>query len=358
MAFGADKAKLVASLELEDKFTRTADAALRKTGQLEGDLTKLGRAAGISAAAGTFAFNAMSTAIAGAGDFIGDATRQFIADEQSVARLSAALKASVVAWNGNTAAIEATIKARMRLGFTDDEQRNALALAVTATNDVSEALAILGTAMDLARLKSISLEDATSKLIKIEGGNFRALKELGIEIDENATQTEALIAVQKAADGQAKAYAETTGGKLVQAQVRAGEATERLGGIFARLGAVILPAVADGLDSVLNLIDGVASSADKAENPINSLLRLLPGFASLQDLQIKVNEELAQRKAAESGGFIAPRPISSEVNLAPVTNVTTNVDVSISGTDVTSVTLRDQLASTGITFRPGGMTGF
>lgn len=284
-----------------------AAQAARDIASVDSATGRLGRTAGVAAAAGTVAFNAMSFAVSRAGDFIGDATQAFIEDEQSVMRLTTSLKANVAGWDGNTKAIEATIKARMLLGFSDEEQRNALALTLTATNDVTQALAIQATAMDLARFKSISLEEATAKLIKIEGGSFRALKELGIEIDENATQTEALIAVQKAAQGQAEAWAETTGGKLVSAQIRAGEATERLGAVFARLGAVILPSLADGLDAVMNMIDGVATEADKAINPLTALLNIatMGNFSRIQDLQIKTNAAISTA---------SPTPTTSSTN--------------------------------------------
>lgn len=290
----AEVARLIASLELRDAQFQTAIRGVeKKLDGIDGQFRNVGKGAAIGAAAGTVAFGALSYAVANATNFVGGATQAFIDDEQSVRRLDASLRANVAGWNGNTKAIEDTIKARMKLGFADEEQRNALGLAVIATHDVNQALALEATAMDLARLKSISLEEATSKLIKVEGGNFRALKELGIQVDENATQTEALIAVQKAAEGQAAAWAETTGGKLVAAQVRASEATERLGGVFARLGAFILPALADGLDSVLNYIDGVATAADKALNPLTAFMNIatLGQFGRIQDLQIKIQQE-------------------------------------------------------------------
>lgn len=203
---------------------------------------------GVGMGAGMSAYNLMLGAVTGVTNAIGDSISAAIAEEASIAKLGTALKANIPNWNGNTDAIEKTLSARMKLGFADDEQRESLALLVAATNDSAKALDLQRTAMDLARLKGISLADASAALIKVEGGQFRLLKSLGIELKDNATQTEALAAVQKAAEGQAAAYAETTGGKLLVAQTQIGEAMEKF-------GTAILPAVAEGLTSVSNALD-------------------------------------------------------------------------------------------------------
>lgn len=182
-----------------------------------------------------------------------DAAKAAAAEEVNVAKLGAALKANIAGWDGNTDAIEANIRAGERLAFSDDAQRESLALLVAATHDVTEAQKIQATAMDLARLKGISLEEASAALIKVEAGQFRALKGLGIVLKEGATRTEALAAVQEVAAGQAEAYAKTTTG-----------ATDRLANSFDNLqesvGRLVAPSLADAATSLAN----VADAADQA----------------------------------------------------------------------------------------------
>jgi hypothetical protein len=198
------------------------------------------------------AFGVLDRVLGSTIGFIGDATRAFIEDEQSIERLSAALKGSIPNWTGSTAAIEATLKARMRLGFTDDDQRNSLVSLLAATGDVTEALRVQRVAMDLARLKNIDLASAADALTKVEAGSYRILKSLGIELADGATQMEALAAVERVATDQAEKYANTTGGKMLAAQVKIGESTERLGQSFAQLGSVALPIAADGFELVID----------------------------------------------------------------------------------------------------------
>lgn len=229
--------------KLRDKVER-----LRKQGA-KGVLT------GVAAGATVAAFNVLSQVVSAFTGKIGESIDAARADEASITRLGAALKANIPAWDGNTQAIERTIKSRMALGFSDDEQRDSLAKLVVATHDANKALVVQRTAMDLARLKNISLADAGDALTKVEGGQFRALKALGIVLKDGATATDALAAVQKAATGQADAYAKTAGGKLLNAQVKVNEAMEKF-------GYTILPAVADAATAAADGIDVLGSIGD------------------------------------------------------------------------------------------------
>lgn len=223
-----------------------------------------GLAIGAGVAASQAAFGLLDTAISGTINALGDAAAAAREDEESQTRLRASLVANVPAWNGNTTAIEQTISARMKLGFTDEEQRKSLALIVVATKDVTEALNVQRGAMDLARLKGISLEEASAALIKVEGGQFRALKALGIVLPQNATAVQALAAVEKAAAGQAEQYANTNSGKLLTSQVKVGEEMEKLGYIVMPALADATVVVADGVEVVANAI----ADATKVVGPL------------------------------------------------------------------------------------------
>jgi hypothetical protein len=251
-----------------------------------------GFAIGAGAAVTAKGLSLLDSALSGTLDILGDATQAALEEETSIQKLGTSLRANVKDWNGNTAAIEKTLKARMALGFSDDEQRDSLAKIVVATKDVTTALSIQRTAMDLARLKGISLADASNALIKVEGGQFRALKALGIELKAGATATEALAAVTKAAAGQAEDFARTNEGKLLVSQVKVGEQMERLGAYTLPLVVSGTEAAADavvGLATVMDLLGGKADkSADgihEAEEGLVDFLHavgvLVPAFGAL-----------------------------------------------------------------------------
>ena len=245
---------------------------------------------GLGIGAGIGAFTLLSSAVGGTVDFLKDAVQAGMEEEASIAKLSASLQANIPAWDGRTDAIEKVLKAQIDLGFSDDEQRDSMSMLVVATKNVAEAQAIQTTAMDLARLKGISLADATSALIKVEAGQYRALKGLGIVLKEGATQTEALAAVQAVAEGQAATFAMVTGGKLLVAQTKFGEKMDEL-------GTILLPLVSDGISLVTGSADLLAAS-------MNILLPWMRDFGDAADalpLTIETNTNAANVLAATWG---------------------------------------------------------
>jgi hypothetical protein len=222
-----------------------------------------GLAIGVGAAIGAKAFTLLESGISHAVAAVGDAVNAYREQEVASGRLSASLKANVPAWDGNTDAIRRAEKAGIDLGFTDTETTNALALLVAATHDVGKAMDLLAVAQDLARFKGISLTEASEALTKVEGGSYRILKSLGIALKDGATQTEALAAVQKVAGGQARTYANSDLGAVDAAAAKNEQSQERLGKAFSKLGAVILPVVADAVDNLTRAFFDLGDSEDQ-----------------------------------------------------------------------------------------------
>lgn len=230
-----------------------------------------GLAIGVGAGVATAGIGLIEQAASRVVGVLGDANAAALEEEASIAKLGTALKANVPAWDGNTTAIERTLNARMKLGFSDDEQRDSLAHLVAATGDVNKALAEQQTAMDLARFKGISLAEATDALTKVEGGSFRILKGLGIELKAGATQQDALNAVQKVAAGQAEDYANTNKGKLLVSQVKVNEAMEKLGAVTMPAVTAAMGAAADAAGPVVDVLTGIATTAEQAAAALDHL---------------------------------------------------------------------------------------
>lgn len=258
----------------DPRLTFLIDAKNMASKEFAGVKQQLGGKAGLVAVAGAAAL-AMGAVVKG----ISDAVDAALAEEKSIARLDAALEANVDSWSGNRDAIESVIKEREKLAFADDEQRASLALLVTATKDVTKAQELQATAMDLARLKNISLEEASTALIKVEGGQYKLLKQLGIQLREGASSTEALAAVQKVAAGQAEKYGNTTSGALESLDIVVGDLVEDFGSmflpiikdlaIFAR--DTLIPAIQDVagvIGDVLGVIGGVIDVAADLFDPL------------------------------------------------------------------------------------------
>ncbi len=97
------------------------------------------------------------------------------------------LKTAVIdsgsSWSKLKGSIDAVEKSAANMGFNMTEAAGALQILTTATNDPKKAMADLGLAEDLARMKGISLAAASQTLAKVYAGSTRALTQLGINID-------------------------------------------------------------------------------------------------------------------------------------------------------------------------------
>ena len=185
------------------------------------------------------------------------------ADQASQRLLGAALEANIPAWDGNTEAIEKVIDARLKLGFTDEEQRTSLRQLVAQTKDVNIALEIQRTAMDLARLRSIDLTTASTLLGKVYGGNVGILARYGIQLAKGTTAQEAFAEVQRRASGQASAWADGLEGQTAALGIAFDELGERVG--YALIEPMtdlvhfanesLVPALEDVLDAATALGD-------------------------------------------------------------------------------------------------------
>src|SRR4249920_3158413 len=195
----SETAQLIVSLRLQDQLT----GGLTKA---KGDLAALENQAASSSSRIGGAFKNMGTAItAGVAAFAGFKVAEFLGgaveaareEEQSIARLTASLKANATAWDGNVQAVEAHIAANTAAAFSDDELRQSLGSLVAATHDVTAAFEDQQTAIDLARFTGKSLEEATQTIIAVEAGRFRGLAALGISIKGVTTAEEALAKIRE-----------------------------------------------------------------------------------------------------------------------------------------------------------------
>jgi hypothetical protein len=243
-------------------------------------------------------FSMIDTAASATIGFLGDSIDAAKEEAMSIAKLDAALRANIPSWDGNRDAIERVLSSRMRLGFSDEEQRASLALLVAAGDDVTTSLDLQRTAMDLARLKNISLEEATGALIKTEDGHYRVLQSLGIKLADNATAQDAVNAVQAIANNQAEAFATGPGGRQLATQIKINEAMEKIGNVLLpivatameALAAVAVPAlelmssalsvvfawlghIADAVKAVIGWFQNLDKETDKIRNDVGGLGR-------------------------------------------------------------------------------------
>ena len=221
------------------RFTQATGDAVKSTSRFLkplDDLVKKGGIAGsiMQGVGQSFGqmLNPVSLATRGFGmltDVMSDGIRAAIEDEKAQAQLNQTIKANVKGWDENTAAIEEAIKAGAQLAFTDDEVRAGLNQLIPRTKDIAEANRLNALAMDLARAKNLSLEEAASLVGKAYSGQASALKRAGIAIKNTKNSTAALAELQNVVAGQADKYASTAEGSMAVLQITIDELVESLG---------------------------------------------------------------------------------------------------------------------------------
>ena len=174
------------------------------------------------------------------------------------------------------------------LGFLDDDVAiRSLQAFAQQTRSVTEAQTLLAAAMDLARLKGISLEEATAKVQAIYKGSERTLKEFGVS---GVTGLDAVTAALGRNQGFAAQWATTTQGQYATTAAAIDDAFQTLGSVInTTLDTVILPAVSQLIPVIGNLwsewqpklqaaADGVGTFVGKVIEVWNKLQPAIQSF--------------------------------------------------------------------------------
>lgn len=256
------------------KFQKATDDAVSKTGGLKSVLS--GAAMGV----GLGAFNLATDAVMGFVGALGDAGEAARADAAEQSTLARNLKSYAGATNAVVAGTEDWISAQARLGYSDSELRDSFNKTISATGNVEDSQKIAAAAMDLARAKGISLEEATDVLTKAYLGQTRGLKTLGIEVDKGVTGMDAINAATAGAAGAAEEYANTSEGRMAAAQIKQDEAWEKIGTVVMKITDVVLPLAADAFAWIA---DTIVAAADAVQPFIDQFINwLMPIFAEMQ----------------------------------------------------------------------------
>lgn len=257
---------------------------------------KIGKSMGsLRSTAGTM-FKGIVTGAAAAAAAIGALAVKAISaaaeDEKSTIRLNAALKARGFAISELTPLIEEQIKAAQRLGFEDDQVRNAIEVGSRFFKDRATLMQSVAVAENIAAATGKDLADVQMILGKAVLGQTRGLKVLGIEVKKGATAQDIFTAANAKYAGIAEELANSTAGKFTTAQITFNEQIESL-------GYRLLPAVSEALSFITTNVLPVTDAA----------------FAAIGDVITG-----AAKKISEPGGFLeSVGKVGSEIfeNLKP-----------------------------------------
>lgn len=165
---------------------------------------------------------------------------EFMKLEKAMTQLGQAMSNAGINTAKNREEVQKLIVASEELAFDAGDIAPAYMKLITATQDTEKANKLLALSMDLARTKSIPLEQSALILARATTGNARAFREFGITLDASKPKAvaveEALAKLEKRIGGQAEAYLKTFAGQLALLQVK-------LQNIAEAFGSVLVPAL-------------------------------------------------------------------------------------------------------------------
>lgn len=191
-----------------------------------------------------------------------DAGQAAATEEVGIAKMAAAVKASGADWDIASGAIEGTIAAlRRKTALDDGDAREAISRLTTTTHDYTKALDLLPLALDLATAKDMDLKTAAELVGRVAEGNTGILSRYGIVLDEGASATDALRAMQETFGGQAEEFGRTYEGQNARLQGALGDLKETIGGLVLPIMTQFAEAGADLAQRAIPILEQAITDA-------------------------------------------------------------------------------------------------
>ena len=178
--------------------------------------------------------------------------KEMVKLEKSYTRLGQAMANAGLATEANLESTSKLMDSYGKLGIGADAAADAYTVLITATQDVDKSNKLLALSADLARARTMSMEDAARALTRAQAGNARIFTQFGIVLDAAKPKAEAIEEamgkLEQRLSGQALAYTKTFAGQVAVL-------TENIDALAEQIGMRVLP--------VLNkFVGGLAKSGD------------------------------------------------------------------------------------------------
>ena len=242
-----------------------ADQAIAQFGEVNKELDKMGKEADTAGGKISGLDKASKVATAGllamGAAFVGFAAfgiKEANEAEQALNKLGVTLSNFGVNTPKVRKEIEDLTGSYVDLGFGGEEAAAGFDVLFRSTGDLEKSQALLATSADLARIKNISLADASSIVAKANQGSAKAFKEMGIVLDTTLPRTEmldkAMGELNQKIGGQAIAYTETFAGQLAVMK-------EKFADVAETLGTTLMPYIKGFLDSITKTVEWIKQNS-------------------------------------------------------------------------------------------------
>ena len=242
-----------------------ADQAIAKFGEVNKELEKMGKDSDVASGKISGLDKASKVATAGllamGAAFVGFAAfgiKEANEAEQALNKLGVTLSNFGMNTPKVRKEIEDLTGSYVDLGFGGEEAAAGFDVLFRSTGDLDASQKLLATSADLARVKNISLADASSIVAKANQGSAKAFKEMGIELDTSLPKAQMLekgmSELSAKIGGQATAYTKTFAGQLAVTK-------EKFADVAETLGTTLMPYLKGFLDLITKTVDWVKKNS-------------------------------------------------------------------------------------------------
>jgi hypothetical protein len=209
-----------------------------------------------AAVVGTKALKVMGLAFAA---FAAYGVKEVIVLEKAYNRLGQAMANVGVATKANLASTSEIVDSYEKLGFGADKAADAYTVLITATGDVTTSNKLLAMSADLARARTIGLEEASKMLVRAQAGNARLFTQFGIVLDDTLPKAKAIEKamgeLEQRLGGQATAYTKTFAGQMAVLN-------ENIGNLAEQIGMKVLPLLNKFVSALNNTGSWIKKNSD------------------------------------------------------------------------------------------------
>lgn len=289
--------KVLQALSGKVKGTEAATKGLTTATKQSG--LSFGQMAG-AVAIGTAAVQAAATAYRFLSGFVKQSITDAKAAQVSQEKVNAILKTLTGNYQEHVQTVREAAKAALQLGFDDEDASEGMAKLLQVTGDTTTAQEAMTNAMDLARFKGISLEEATQALTLAMQGSGRVLKQLGIDVPDNASKTEILGLVMQRVAGQAETFGKTAAGAQERYKVA-------LQNVREEIGSFLLPILTKFYDAISTFVTSERFTAflKRARSFVEDLQSTIQAIAPVLRDQfnetLSITNELLKELGVQSG---------------------------------------------------------
>jgi hypothetical protein len=230
-----------ATANLEKVEKKTADVTKAQTAQASASTKSGGAFSSLSGAvaSGMLIYNAAVMAVEKFIGAIKGTVDAYVEAEKKTALMENRLKNMGAEYGALIPKVKEHADQMIQMGFDDEETADSLSRLIQMTGDYNSAVQIQNVAMDFARNKGISLDQATQTLIKANVSGARVMREFGSTLEDNATFMQVLMEIEKNAGNATETYANQTAGQLDVMSVKWDNLKEKIGGVFVTLAGYV-----------------------------------------------------------------------------------------------------------------------